>query len=140
MKTALTIFQIVARTAWTLVLILGLIFWGGLAPDLIIVHMALGIVLSLLLLGLAILGVRTRVPTGMVVLIIAWSLVLPTLGMTQAQIFPDWSGHWIIKIVHLLVGIGALVQAEMLGGQIKTNLEEASRTHKRPTRKVRVDS
>ena len=141
MKKVLTIIQMLIRTDWTVLLILGLIFWGGLAPNLIIWHMALGIFLALLLWGLAFLGIRTRVPAGLVVLIVAWSLVLPALGLTQAQIFPSWSGHWIVKIVHLVVAVAALGQAEMLGGRIKENLEEeASKVHKRPTRKVRVSN
>ena len=141
MKKALTIIQMIIRTDWTVLLIIGLIFWGGIAPNLIVIHMGLGILLALLLWGLAFLGIRTRVPAGLVILIFAWSLVLPALGLLQAQILPSWSGHWIIKIVHVLVALAALAQAEMMGGRIKENLEleeEANKAHRRPTRKVRV--
>lgn len=138
MKNALTTIQILIRTAWTLVLILGLLFWAGLDPNLIKIHLVIGGVLVLSLWGLAFLGARARVSAGLVVMDVAWSLVLPALGLTQALILLG-PAHWIIHIVHLLVGIGALAQAEMLGGRIKTSLE-ASKINKHPTRRVRVSS
>jgi hypothetical protein len=136
LKNALTTIQILIRIAGTVILILGLAFWAGLDPNLIKIHIVVGGVLVLLLWGLAFLGVRARVSAGLVALDVAWSLVLPALGVTQAQILLG-PAHWVIHIVHLLVGIGVLGQAEMLGGRIKTNLE-ASRASKRPTRRVRV--
>jgi hypothetical protein len=138
MKNALTTFQILVRATGTVVLILGLLFWAGLDPNLIKIHVVLGGALVLSLWGLAFLAARARVSAGLVVLTIAWSLVLPALGLTQAQILLG-PAHWVIHVVHLLVGIGALGQAEILGGRIKTHLEEASKTNKRPTRRVRVN-
>jgi hypothetical protein len=140
MKTALTTIQILIRTAWTVLLILGLAFWAGLSPTLIVIHMVVGIAMSLCMWGLAFLAIRARVSTGLIVLCLVWSLVLPALGLTQAQIFPAWSAHWVIKVIHLLVGVVALAQIEMLGGRIKEGLEDAGRAHKRPVRKVHVNS
>jgi hypothetical protein len=137
MKNALTTIQISIRVAWTVVLILGLGFWAGLDPSLIKIHIVIGGVLVLSLWGLAFLAVRARVSIGLVVLVIAWSLVLPALGYYQDKILSLWAGHWVIHIVHLLVGLGALGQAEMLGGRIKTHLE-ASKASRRPTRRARA--
>jgi hypothetical protein len=138
MKKALTIFQILVRATGTVVLILGLLFWAGLDPNLIKIHVVIGAALVISLLGLVFLAVRFHVAAGLIVLMIGWTVVLPVLGLTQAQILLG-PAHWVIHIVHLLVGIGALGQAEMLGGRIKENIEEeASKVHRRPTRKVRV--
>jgi hypothetical protein len=140
MKNALTTFQILVRATGTVMLILGLLYWGGVDPshNLIKIHILMGGLLVLSLWGLAFLAVRTRVSTGLVVLTFAWSLVLPTLGLTQAK-FLISPAHWVVQVFHLLVGIGVLGQAEILGGRIKTNLEEVTKTNKRPTRRVRVN-
>ncbi len=139
MKNALTTIQMLIRLVWTVMLILGLLFWGGLDPsqNLIKIHMFVGVVLVLLLWGLAYLAVRARVEAGLVGVLIAWSVVLPTLGMTQSKILPNSPVHWGIYVLHLLVGIGALALAETLGGRVNSNLE-ASKVSKRPVRRVRV--
>ena len=136
MKNALTTIQILIRLTGTVVLILGLLFWADLDPNLIKIHIVVGGVLVLLLWGLAFLAVRARVSTGLVVLDIAWSLVLPALGLTQAQILPG-PAHWVIHVVHLLVGMGALGQAEMMAGRIKANLD-TRRPGKRSAQRARA--
>jgi hypothetical protein len=136
MKNALTTIQILIRLTGTVVLILGLLFWAVLDPNLIKIHIVVGGVLVLLLWGLAFLAVRARVSTGLVVLDVAWSLVLPALGLTQAQILPG-PAHWVIHVVHLLVGMGALGQAEMMAGRIKANLD-TRRPGKRSAQRARA--
>jgi len=140
MKKALLIFQILIRAVGTVMLILGLLSWTGLDPtlNLIKLHMLLGILLVISLWGLIFLGLRTHISPGLLVLMFGWSLVLPILGMSQSQILQG-SAHWVLQVMHILIGIGALGQSEMVGGRIKTRLEEeASKVHKRPVRKVRV--
>jgi hypothetical protein len=40
------------------------------------------------------------------------------LGLTQTQLLPG-SAHWLIQVLHLLVGLGAISLAETLGRQIQ---------------------
>ena len=129
MKNAVATVQILIRIAGIIMLILGLAFWGGLSPTLINIHIVVGGVLVLLMWGLAYLAARAGAPTSLVILDVAWSLVLPALGMTQAQLLLG-PAHWVIHVIHLLVGIGALGQAEMLAGRAKSSLEA-----KRPVRR-----
>ena len=138
MKMALSIIQNVMRLAWTVAIILGLLFWGGLDPNAVLrrIHLGVGVVLVLSLWALAFVAARARVMPGLVALMVAWSLVLPALGLAQKSILPG-TGHWIIQVVHLLVGIGALGLAEMLGGRTKTRLEELVQVSRRPVRRVR---
>ena len=137
MKTALTTIQYLIRGFWTVILILGLLYWAGMdsTNTLIKIHILAGVILVLSMLGLAYLAVRARVSAGLVVLDIGWGLVLPALGLTQAQIFPG-PAHWAIHVVHLLVGIGALWQAETLGSRTQTGLE-AIRSARHPVLKVK---
>jgi hypothetical protein len=58
------------------------------------------------------------VSVGLVVVALVWGLIVPMLGLTQTQILPG-SAHWLIQVLHLLVGLGAISLAETLGRQIQ---------------------
>ena len=68
---------------------------------------------------------RSGVSLGLVALGIAWGLIVVALGMTQNRLLPG-DAHWVIKVLHLLVGIGALGIAERLAGSIKRSGKSAS--------------
>ena len=118
MRTATTIIQMLVRGLGLIMIVLGLLFWTGNALNLIGLHMLLGMIVVLLLWALAIMAARSGISLGLVALGIAWGLIVVTLGMTQNQLLPG-EAHWVIKVLHLLVGIGALGIAERLAGSIK---------------------
>lgn len=119
MKTTTTILQMLIRSTGLILIILGVLFWTGNALNLISIHMLLGLLLVLALWMLAGLAAWAGVSARWVVLAIIWGLVVPILGMTQGRLLPG-SAHWIIKLVHLLVGIGAMGQAEGLVSRIRS--------------------
>jgi hypothetical protein len=47
-----------------------------------------------------------------------WGAVVPVFGMTQTQILPG-SFHWIVQVLHLVVGLAALALAETLARRIR---------------------
>ena len=118
MRTATTIIQMLVRGLGLIMIVLGLLFWTGNALNLIGLHMLLGMIVVLLLWALAIMAARSGISLGLVALGIAWGLIVVTLGMTQNQLLPG-DAHWVIKVLHLLVGIVALGIAERLAGSIK---------------------
>ena len=118
MKTTATALQMLVRLIGSILIILGVLFWTGNADSLIPVHMLLGITLVVLLWALAILGAIAGVHRGVVALALAWGLVVPVLGLTQTQLLPGPS-HWIIQVLHLLVGLSAISLAETLARRIK---------------------
>jgi hypothetical protein len=118
MRTATTVIQMLIRLAGLIMIALGLLFWTGNALALIPVHMLLGIVLVILLWVQAGLAARSGVGLGMVALAFVWGLVVVALGMTQSQLLPG-DFHWVIKLLHLLVGIAALGLADRLAAEIK---------------------
>ena len=118
MRTATTIIQMLVRGLGLIMIVLGLLFWTGNALNLIGLHMLLGMILVLFLWALAIMAARSGISLGLVALGIAWGLIVVTLGMTQNQLLPG-EAHWVIKVLHLLVGIVALGIAERLAGSIK---------------------
>ena len=125
MRTATTIFQMLIRGLGLVMIVLGLLFWTGNALNLIGLHMMLGIVLVILLWVLAIMAARSGVSLGLVALGIAWGLIVVALGMTQNRLLPG-DAHWVIKVLHLLVGVAALGIAERLAGSINRSGKSAS--------------
>lgn len=113
-----TIAQMTVRGTGAVLIVLGLILWTGRADQLVPIHMFFGFLLVLGLWTLAVLAARAGVSIGLVALAIAWGLVAPALGLTQAGLLTSgW--HWIIQVIHLLVGLGAIGLAEALGTRIK---------------------
>ncbi len=118
MKTATTVLQMIVRITGLIQIVLGLFIWNGTNDNLIPLHIFTGSVLVLALWSLAAIAARARVSIGLVVLAVVWGLILPILGLTQAGLAPG-SAHWVIQIVHLLLGLGAIGQAESLAMRIK---------------------
>ncbi len=118
MRKAVSILQILARFSGAIQIILGVLFWAGIALSLLPVHIFFGSVLVLSLWTLAILAARASVQPGLVALALVWGLVLPIVGLTQGRLLvgPE---HWVIQVVHLLLGVGAIGQAESLARRIK---------------------
>ena len=115
--------KIVARILAALVGITGLIqiaigilFWTGHALPLIPLHMTIGIVFVAAMWILGGLGFRAHLAMRSSI-ILAWSLVVMSLGMTQMQLFPGVN-HWVVRVLHLLVGLIAMTLAGQLGARI----------------------
>ena len=134
---ATTIARWLVRLLGTIMLILGTLFWTGNALSLIPVHMLLGLALVLTLWTLAILAARGGVHPGLVALAIAWGLVVPILGLSQDGLLPG-PAHWVIQVLHLLVGLAAIGLAEALSVRLVAparsvqSRQLASATHDRP--------
>lgn len=115
----------VLRIAALLALILGIIFWtsdtrGVLVP----IHMLLGIIVTLTLLILG--GVMTTVKGGLGLGIgaIVLGLLVVIVGLTQTQLIPG-SLHWIIQVIHLLIGLTAIGMGEMVAGRYRRTMAAA---------------
>ncbi len=124
LKTATTVLQWLVRLTGALQLVFGVLIWTGNADSLIRVHIVSGVVFVLSLVALAILAAAAGVRLGFVALAIVWAAVVLILGLTQERILPG-STHWVIQVVHLLIGLGAIGQAENLARRIKSGRKPA---------------
>lgn len=117
MKTVVQTAQWVVRITGVIQIILGVLFWTGNAMALVPVHMLSGtlLVIGLWVLAFAALISGTNVPLGIASL--AWGVLTIALGMTQATILPG-PMHWVIQVLHLLVGIAAMGMAQNLSTSI----------------------
>jgi hypothetical protein len=95
----------VLSLAGLLALILGLLFWTGVALNLMQMHMLLG----LLAVGaLLVIGIGQAFSKGGSWIIVAGALVVGAativLGMTQASLMVN-EFHWVIQVIHLVLGL-----------------------------------
>jgi hypothetical protein len=113
-----TVAQMTVRLCGVVLILLGVLLWTGHFDQVKDVHKLFGIVLVLGLWALAFIGVRSGLPIGLVAVSFVWGLIAPALGLTQENILTGgW--HWLIQMSHLLIGLGAIGLAELLGSRIK---------------------
>jgi hypothetical protein len=127
---ALTAFDWILRLAGTVALVLGLLIWTF-QLDVVSIHMLFGLAVALSLLVISILSALTRPLRALGIVGIVYAFVVPLLGINQETLVVG-NLHWIIQVVHLLVGIGALA----LGGVLSTRYRLLRRSRATSTRSV----
>ncbi len=113
---AIRVSLMVLRIAVLFNLITGIIFWTGNADPLQIVHIVVGIIAVLALWTLGIMQGLRGGNYGLVAAAIVVGLLLVFVGLFQKGWLTD-SNHWIIQVIHLLLGIAAIGLGEMIGGR-----------------------
>jgi hypothetical protein len=116
MRTATTVARWVIRISGIVQLLMGLVIWTGAFDQLIGFHIAIGVLLVLALWALAGLAIG-RAPAGQVAVAFVWGLLMPIFGLTQDRLLTG-SFHWILQVVHLLVGLAAIGMGEGLARRI----------------------
>jgi len=107
----------VLRLAVLFNLITGIIFWTGNADPLQIVHIILGIIAVL---ALWTLGIMQGIYGGSFGVALASFLVgflLALVGLFQKNWLP--TNHWIIQVIHLVLGLAVIGMGEMMAGRYK---------------------
>ena len=87
--------------------VLGILFWTGHAMSLVPFHMIVGGLFVVCLWVLAVLGLLTPGSRVFALIVLIWSLIVPALGVMQLRLLPG-PDHWVIQVVHLLVGLIAM--------------------------------
>src|SRR5690242_536988 len=112
MSMTSTIAHWVVRIAGVLALILGLLFWTGDVRGLTPVHILLGTLTVLALWLLAATASQQGVPISLTAGAAVIGLIAILLGFTQDSLLPGAS-HWLIQVLHLIVGMAAVASGEM---------------------------
>jgi hypothetical protein len=123
MRLAAIVVQNLIRLIGVCLLILGFMFWARRGYQYVPVHVGLGIALVVLLWVLSVIGFTARVKPGLVLAGLLWGLLVLWLGMTMrsgrlATVFPGHA-YEAVRVLHFLVGLGAIGVAESLGKRIK---------------------
>ena len=109
---AVRILTWIARIAAMGALLLGLIVWIT-GINIVAIHMLFGLTLTLSFLIVSSIMVLTGGRRVLGLAGIIYALIVPVFGVTQDALLPgDW--HWLIRVAHLLVGLGALTLIQIL--------------------------
>ena len=108
----------IVRVGVLIQIISGILFWTGNADNFQLAHIVIGI---LIVLSLWTLGIAQGLQGGSFSLALATFVVgflLALVGLFQKQWLVG-SNHWIIQVIHLLLGLSAIGLAEMIGGRYR---------------------
>lgn len=108
--------SMVMRLCALVVLVLGILLWTSNYDNLKPIHMLVGILIVLSLWLLAFLQFRGGGSASLTVAAFVLGLVVAALGITQESILPG-STHWVVQVVHLLLGLSAVGFGEVLAGR-----------------------
>jgi hypothetical protein len=118
MKSAVKILQYAVRLLALLLVVLGILFWAGRSFELVPVHMRLGEVLIALLWILAGMGLRAGVKPGLAIGAIVYGLLAFLFAINMGSLLPG-GAHQIIRVLHLLIGLGVVGLAESIAAKVK---------------------
>jgi hypothetical protein len=108
--------QIVVRVCGFLALLFGIMIWIG-NLRLTMIHMLLGFLLVLALWTLSVLAIRAKIMSVGITGII-FGLIIAGFGNAQKTIMQGDS-HWLIRVLHLILGLAAMGLAESLAKSIR---------------------
>lgn len=119
----ITVFQMILRLSFLIQIVLGILFWIGIATALVPVHMLIGLifVISLWVIGLS-QGVVKGVSFGLALISFVVGLAIAIVGLFQ-QNWLVGSQHWIIEVIHLLLGIIGIGLGEMIAARTKRRMK-----------------
>jgi hypothetical protein len=119
-KTLITrICSLVVRIGGSLALLLGLLRYFNIGPDLVQLHMTLGILVVLALWILATIYARTpNANLGAAIGASVTGLLLLIVGVTQQGLLLN-GFHWVIQVIHVLLGLTVIGMGESLAGAIR---------------------
>jgi hypothetical protein len=117
-----TVFQMILRLSFLIQIVLGILFWIGIATGLVPVHMLIGLifVLSLWVIGLS-QGVVKGGSFGLALASFIVGLAIAVVGLFQ-QNWLVGSQHWMIEVIHLLLGLIGIGLGEMIAARTKRRM------------------
>ena len=118
MKTAARILTFAVRILALLLVVLGMMFWSGRSFQMIPLHMRMGEVLIALLWILAGMGLRAGVSAPLGIGAIVYGFLAFLFAMNMGGLVPG-RGHELIRVLHFLIGLGAVGLAEAIAARIK---------------------
>ncbi len=113
MALSTVILRWIIRVAFLVGLLLGVALWLGRGYSLLRLHMWLGFIVAFALLLVVILSLLARVKPVLPIITLLWAVALPVIGIAQLHMMPG-ADHWIIQVIHLILGLGAIGLGEAL--------------------------
>lgn len=108
----------IVRIGVLIELALGILFWTGNADSLQIVHIVIGILVVLSLWTMGIVQGLQGGSFGLALATFVLGFLLALVGLFQKGWLVE-QYHWVIQVIHLLLGLSAIGLAEMIGGRYR---------------------
>lgn len=96
-------------------LLLGVFLSQGRLTGTLRLHMTLGALVAVYLAMLSLAAGFARVRPPMALVGLLWAAATVYVGLKQ-NVMMQGSSHWVIEVVHVLLGVGAIGLVEMLAG------------------------
>ena len=94
-------------------LIVGIGLWTGHLYAIVNVHQSVGVLFVLSLWTIAIISMAQGRMFGLAAFALVWGAIVAALGFTQQSLLPG-DFHWIIRVLHLIIGMASVPIAEGL--------------------------
>jgi hypothetical protein len=102
------------------VLILGIALWQGKLSQFLGLHLALGLLFVSSVWVVAIVATTARVSTRRALLLLVLGIAIILLGLGQVRVLLG-PLHWLVRTGHLLMGLVAIVQSEVLAKALRAH-------------------
>src|SRR6187200_1066678 len=93
--------------------VVGVALWTGHWSSLVDVHRTIGVLFVLALWIIAVIALVQRRSAGLAAFALLWGLIVAALGFMQQGILVG-DLHWIVRVVHLVIGLASMPMAERL--------------------------
>ena len=93
--------------------VVGIALWTGHWYSLVDVHRTVGVLFVLALWGIAVIALVQRRSAGPASFALLWGLLVAALGFMQQGILVG-ELHWIVRVLHLVIGLASVSIAERL--------------------------
>lgn len=117
MKVIVVTTRVILTLLGIALIVLGVLFWTGRMLQLLPLHVMLGGIFVLCMWLLSGLALFARRGQALAAVVFVWGLIVPFVGEEQLRVFPG-QFHWVVQVIHLLVGIIAIGLAHALAGKI----------------------
>jgi hypothetical protein len=98
----------------------GLAIWVWMRPWAVQAHMAIGSLFVLVMWIVGVIALFALSARGLALFTLLWGALVLWLGMAQVSLLPG-TAHWVIRVLHLLVGLAALGLLERLGKALRVH-------------------
>ena len=125
MRKTVAVLAMLGRLLGVIQILVGLACWFGFAARAVAFHMAVGslFVLVLWIVGLIALFVLDK--RWLALFTLLWGGLVLWFGMAQTTLLVG-TGHWAVRLAHLLVGMAAIALIESLGKAMKAHYAAAT--------------
>jgi len=106
-------------------LVLGIVMWTGHGRSLMQVHMSLGALFVLAVWTLSAICARAGASRTAAFGVASVGVIVLLFGMAQARILPG-SQHWVVQVLHLLLGFTAMAVAGRLTTMVPATARRAA--------------